>query len=140
MQVWLYLDRVKDGYARKLAHTWHEPFRVAELCGDHAVRLEIVGTPNQLFPVVHVLKIKQVVQFPDSPGNTLVVNCEDPWISVSRCCRKSVRRTSWLQLNAKWGNVWTCDQDVRPVMAECTDNIWCSGSYIAIRPGSTKQI
>ncbi|ETO58389.1 hypothetical protein F444_23234 [Phytophthora nicotianae P1976] len=29
-QVWLYLDRVKEGYARKLAHMWHAPFRVAE--------------------------------------------------------------------------------------------------------------
>ena len=45
-QVWLYLDRVKDGYSRKLAHMWHGPFRVAELCGDHAVRVEISGTPN----------------------------------------------------------------------------------------------
>ena len=25
-QVWLYLDRVKEGYARKLAHMWHGPF------------------------------------------------------------------------------------------------------------------
>ena len=40
-QVWLYLDRVKEGYARKLAHMWHGPFRVEEVCGDHAVRLEI---------------------------------------------------------------------------------------------------
>eukprot|EP00644_Phytophthora_capsici_P018990 jgi/Phyca11/133059/e_gw1.309.1.1 len=29
-RVWLYLDRVKEGYARKLAHLWHGPFRVAE--------------------------------------------------------------------------------------------------------------
>ena len=44
-QVWLYLDRVRDRYARKLAHMWHRTFLVAEMCGDHAVRLEIVGTP-----------------------------------------------------------------------------------------------
>ena len=30
MQVRLYLYRVKDRYARKLAHMWHGPFRVAE--------------------------------------------------------------------------------------------------------------
>ena len=24
-RVWLYLDRVKEGYARKLAHMWHGP-------------------------------------------------------------------------------------------------------------------
>ncbi|POM72982.1 LOW QUALITY PROTEIN: Reverse transcriptase, partial [Phytophthora palmivora] len=40
-QVWLYLDRVKEGYARKLAHMWHGPFRVLELVEEHAVRLEI---------------------------------------------------------------------------------------------------
>ena len=56
---------------------WHGPFRAAELCGEHAVRLEIAGSPYRLFPVVHVSKLKQVVQFPDRPGNTLVVNCED---------------------------------------------------------------
>ena len=38
-QVWLYLDRVTDGYARKLAHMWHGPFLVDDLCGDHAVCL-----------------------------------------------------------------------------------------------------
>lgn len=49
VQVWLYLDRVKEGYARKLAHMWHGPFRVAEMCGDHAARLEIAGTPTVCF-------------------------------------------------------------------------------------------
>ena len=66
-QVWLYLDRVKEGYARKLAHMWHGPFRVAERCGDHAVRLEIAGTPYQLFPVVRVSKLKQVRTFSERP-------------------------------------------------------------------------
>jgi hypothetical protein len=27
-QVWQYLDREKEGYARKLAHMWHGPFSV----------------------------------------------------------------------------------------------------------------
>ena len=31
IQVWLYLDSVKEGYAKKLAHLWHGPFRVLEL-------------------------------------------------------------------------------------------------------------
>ncbi|KAE9184871.1 hypothetical protein PF002_g26313 [Phytophthora fragariae] len=44
-QVWLYLDRVKPGYARKLAHMWHGPFRVAELVSAFAVRLETAGIP-----------------------------------------------------------------------------------------------
>lgn len=72
-QVWLYLDRVKEGYARKLAHMWHGPFRVIEMCGDHAVRLEIAGTPYRLFPVVHISKLKRVKMFPDRPKNALTV-------------------------------------------------------------------
>ncbi|OWY94841.1 LOW QUALITY PROTEIN: reverse transcriptase [Phytophthora megakarya] len=44
-RVWLYLDRVKPGYARKPAHMWHGPFRVAELVSAYAVRLETHGTP-----------------------------------------------------------------------------------------------
>ena len=72
-QVWLYLDRVKEGYARKLAHMWHGPFRVADVCGDHAVRLEIAGTPYRLFPVVHVSKLKPVRLFPERPANLLNV-------------------------------------------------------------------
>ena len=47
-RVWLYLDRVKEGYAKKLAHLWHGPFRVRELVGDYAVRLRLRGTiPNR---------------------------------------------------------------------------------------------
>ena len=42
-QVWIYINRVKAGYARKLAHLRHGPFRVLELVGDHAVRLETRG-------------------------------------------------------------------------------------------------
>ncbi|GMF56284.1 unnamed protein product [Phytophthora fragariaefolia] len=60
VQVWLYLDRVKEGYARKLAHMWHGPFRVAAVIDTHAVRLEIAGTEYRLFPIVHTSKLKPV--------------------------------------------------------------------------------
>ena len=76
-QVWLYLDRVKEGYARKLAHMWHGPFRVAEKCGDHAVKLEIAGTPYRLFPVVHISKLKRVRIFPERPKSELTVGETD---------------------------------------------------------------
>ena len=76
-ELWLYLDRMKEGYARKLAHMWHGPFRVADVCGDHAVRLEIAGTPYRLFPVVHVSKLKQVKVFPDRPKNQLTLDEAD---------------------------------------------------------------
>ncbi|KAE8966178.1 hypothetical protein PR001_g28490 [Phytophthora rubi] len=40
-QVRLYLDRVKPGYARKLAHMWHGPFRVAELASAFALTMPV---------------------------------------------------------------------------------------------------
>lgn len=39
--------------------------------------MEISGTPYRLFPIVHVSKLKLVVQSSDRPGNVLVSNCED---------------------------------------------------------------
>ena len=75
--MWLYLDRVKDGYARKLAHMWHGLLRVADQCGNYAVRMEIAGTPYRLFPVVHVSKLKLVKVFPERPTNLLNVDETD---------------------------------------------------------------
>uniref|UniRef100_H3H5Y4 Uncharacterized protein n=1 Tax=Phytophthora ramorum TaxID=164328 RepID=H3H5Y4_PHYRM len=72
-QVWLHLDRVKEGYARKLAHLWHGPFRVAEMIDDHAARLEIAGSEYRIFPIVHVSKLKLVRSFPDRPDAPLLV-------------------------------------------------------------------
>ena len=43
MQVWLFLNRFNDGYARKLAHMGLGQFWVVELCGNYTVRLEIAG-------------------------------------------------------------------------------------------------
>ncbi|KAL4128411.1 hypothetical protein PRIC2_007399 [Phytophthora ramorum] len=92
-RVWLYLDRVKEGYARKLAHLWHGPFRVAAKIHEYAVKLETAGTDYRLFPVVHVSKLKLVKEFPDRPLVQLVVDNvdrldfdeallpEDSWIS-----------------------------------------------------------
>ncbi|GMF37416.1 unnamed protein product [Phytophthora fragariaefolia] len=71
--VWLYLDRVKPGYSRKLAHMWHGPFRVAEQVNAFAVGLETAGTPYQLFPVVHISKPKPVREFPTRPETQLAV-------------------------------------------------------------------
>nr|KAE8920668.1 hypothetical protein PF009_g29042 [Phytophthora fragariae] len=71
-QVWLYLDRVKEGYARKLAHLWHGPFRVTEKIGEHAVKIETAGTEFRLFPVVHISKLKLARTFPDRPTARLL--------------------------------------------------------------------
>ncbi|KAE9010119.1 hypothetical protein PF004_g10110 [Phytophthora fragariae] len=44
-RVWLYLDRVKEGYARKQAHMWHGLFRVKEMVSNFAARL---GQPERI--------------------------------------------------------------------------------------------
>ncbi|KAE8979102.1 hypothetical protein PR001_g24651, partial [Phytophthora rubi] len=76
-RVWLHLDRVKEGYARKLAHMWHGPFRVKEMVSNFAARLETAGTDYRLFPVVHVSKLKPVRVFPDRPAMILTTGGED---------------------------------------------------------------
>ena len=84
VQVWLYLDRVKEGYAKKLAHLWHGPFRVLELVGEYAARLEVRDTTYRLFPVVHVSKLKRVREFPDRPSDRLTVDEADR-IDFDKC-------------------------------------------------------
>ncbi|OWZ02653.1 reverse transcriptase [Phytophthora megakarya] len=76
-RIWLYLDRVKEGYARKLAHLWHGSFRVAEEINEFSVKFEIAGIGYQIFPVVHVSKLKLVKDFPDRPRVELTVNEAD---------------------------------------------------------------
>jgi len=76
-RVWLYLDRVKEGYSRKLAHMWHGPFRVVEMVSAFAVRLETAGTDYRLFPVVYVSRIKPVKTFRDRPTVPLAVDEAD---------------------------------------------------------------
>ena len=71
---YIWIERVKEGYARKLAHMWHGPFRVAEKCSDHAVKLDIAGTPYRLFPIVHVTKLKLVRAFPERQTGGLNVD------------------------------------------------------------------
>ncbi|OWZ09258.1 reverse transcriptase [Phytophthora megakarya] len=73
-QVCLYLDRVKEGFVRKLAHMWYGPFRVTELIGDHVARVETSGTEYRIFPVVHQSKLKLVKAFPHRPTCTLLVD------------------------------------------------------------------
>ncbi|GMF22051.1 unnamed protein product [Phytophthora fragariaefolia] len=72
VQVWLYLNRVEEGYARKLAHMWHGPFRISEMVGDYAARIKVAGVEYRLFPIVHVPKLKPVKHFPDRPRVELV--------------------------------------------------------------------
>ncbi|POM65285.1 Hypothetical protein PHPALM_19026 [Phytophthora palmivora] len=77
MQVWLYLDRVKEGYARKLAHMWHGPFRVNEVIGDYVARLEVAGTGYRIFLIIHLSNLKSVRTFPDRPKTMLTTDEAD---------------------------------------------------------------
>ncbi|POM62558.1 reverse transcriptase [Phytophthora palmivora] len=76
-RVWLYLDRVKEGYAKKLAHLWHGPFRIVDKVGEHAVKMEITGSGYHIFPMVHVNKLKLVKEYPDRSLMRLNVESQD---------------------------------------------------------------
>ena len=56
---------------------WHGPFRVADICGDDVVKLEIAGTPYRLFPIVHLSKLKRVNTFPERPKHPLTLDEAD---------------------------------------------------------------
>ncbi|OWZ00184.1 hypothetical protein PHMEG_00028687 [Phytophthora megakarya] len=49
-RAWLCLDRVREGYAKKLVHLWHELFRLAEMIGEYAVKLDIARSTYSIFP------------------------------------------------------------------------------------------
>uniref|UniRef100_A0AAV1SXW3 Uncharacterized protein n=1 Tax=Peronospora matthiolae TaxID=2874970 RepID=A0AAV1SXW3_9STRA len=53
---------------------WHGPFRVAEKCGERAVKLEIADTPYRLFSIVHLSKLKVVQTIPERPTGDLNVD------------------------------------------------------------------
>ncbi|OWY92274.1 hypothetical protein PHMEG_00038792 [Phytophthora megakarya] len=40
-RVWLYMERVKPGLTKKLAHRWHGPFRIKEKVQEFAYELEL---------------------------------------------------------------------------------------------------
>ena len=72
----IYRSREGGGYARKVAHLRHGPFRVIDKCVNHATRFEIVNTHFQVFPVMHVSKVKLIQMFPDLPMERRSVNEE----------------------------------------------------------------
>ncbi|OWZ07874.1 LOW QUALITY PROTEIN: reverse transcriptase [Phytophthora megakarya] len=63
-RVWLYLDRVREGYAKKLAHLWHGIHSATQNRSCHKF---VAGSLYSIFPLVHVSKIKLVKIFPDRP-------------------------------------------------------------------------
>ena len=60
-----------------MAHLWHGHFRILELVGDYAVRLESRDTEYTVFSTVHISKLERVRKFPDRTTNELKVDHED---------------------------------------------------------------
>jgi hypothetical protein len=141
-QVLLYLDRVKPGYARKLAHMWHGPFRVAELIGNHAARLEIAGSEYIIFPIVHLSRLKLVRSFQDRPKVQLVdpevnrfdfdeaILPEDSWETVLDNDEYEVERIADVRF----------DSVGKRAMAASTASSWYIGRVMMNRRGWMKQI
>ncbi|KAI9998781.1 hypothetical protein PInf_003371 [Phytophthora infestans] len=76
-RVWLALNRVKEGYSKNLAHTWHGLFMVAEMVDQHAAGLETAATGYRLFPIINVTKLKLVTTYPGRPITPLTIDMVD---------------------------------------------------------------
>ena len=74
-RVWLYIDQVKEGYSRKLAHRWHGPFRINRKIDD--VTYELIIPERRFYrfhPRVHVSRLKKCHERWDRPTIPLTVN------------------------------------------------------------------
>ncbi|OWZ00220.1 hypothetical protein PHMEG_00028641 [Phytophthora megakarya] len=62
-RVWLYMELVKPGLIKKLAHRWHGPFRVKQKVEEFAYELKLPDKSGYLFyPVVHVSRLRFEVE------------------------------------------------------------------------------
>ncbi|GMF35781.1 unnamed protein product [Phytophthora fragariaefolia] len=60
-RVWLFMERVKPGLTKKLAHRWHGPFRIKRNVEEFAYELELPDKAGyRFYPVVHVSRLKPV--------------------------------------------------------------------------------
>ncbi|GMF53884.1 unnamed protein product [Phytophthora fragariaefolia] len=73
-QVWLFMERVRPGLNKKLAHRWHgPPFRVKKKVEEFAYELELPDKSGyRFYPVVHVLRLKKVADLDQRPTAKLV--------------------------------------------------------------------
>ncbi|GMF20034.1 unnamed protein product [Phytophthora fragariaefolia] len=77
-RVWLYMERVKPGLTKKLAHRWHGPFRVKRKVEEYAYELELPDRSGyRFYPVVHVSRLKAVKEFGDRPKVRLTQELTD---------------------------------------------------------------
>ncbi|KAG3053785.1 hypothetical protein PI124_g24164 [Phytophthora idaei] len=71
-RAWLYMERVKPGLTKKLAHRWHGPFRIKRKVEEFAYELELSDRSGyRFYPVVHVSRLKAVSEIPSRPRTRL---------------------------------------------------------------------
>ncbi|KAE9118031.1 hypothetical protein PF010_g8375 [Phytophthora fragariae] len=71
-QVWLFMERVKPGLTKKLAHRWHGPFRIKKKVEEFAYELELPDKIGyRFYPVVHVSRLKAVRENGERPTTRL---------------------------------------------------------------------
>ena len=72
-QVWLFMERVKQGLKKKLAHRWHGPFRVKRQVEEFAYELELPDKSGyRFYPIVHISRLKRVKELSERPTTGLV--------------------------------------------------------------------
>ncbi|GMF47904.1 unnamed protein product [Phytophthora fragariaefolia] len=71
-QIWLFMERVKPGLTKKLAHRWHGPFRVKKKIEEFAYEIELPDKSGyRFYPVVHVSRLKAVKELGERPTTRL---------------------------------------------------------------------
>ncbi|GMF30727.1 unnamed protein product [Phytophthora lilii] len=71
-RVWLYMERVKPGLTKKLAHRWHGPFRIKKKVEEYAYELKLPDRSGyRFYPVVHVSRFQPVNEDGDRPKTRL---------------------------------------------------------------------
>ncbi|POM61587.1 hypothetical protein PHPALM_29376 [Phytophthora palmivora] len=77
-QVWLFMERVKQGLTKKLAHRWHGPFRVKRKVEEFAYELELPDKSGyRFYPVIHVSRLKKVADAEKRPTTRLIAELEE---------------------------------------------------------------
>ncbi|OWY94701.1 hypothetical protein PHMEG_00035495 [Phytophthora megakarya] len=77
-RIWLYMEPVKPGLTKKLAHRWHGPFRVKEKVQEFAYELELPDRSGyRFYPVVHISRLEAVDEFNDRPNTRLAAEVTD---------------------------------------------------------------
>ncbi|OWY99775.1 LOW QUALITY PROTEIN: hypothetical protein PHMEG_00029168 [Phytophthora megakarya] len=71
-RAWLYIERVKPGLMKKLAHQWHGPFCIKKKVDEFAFEWELPDKNGyRFYPAVHISRLKPVNEFSSRPTTLL---------------------------------------------------------------------